>query len=81
MMVATMTTLGVFLLANALYVGTDVSEKANRSRFYDAAGDEVGARVESVNDLPGSIGLVNEPLLRAKRIDAKEILWGLVDIA
>jgi transposase len=66
------------LLANVtLYVGTDISEKMNRSRFYDAAGEEVGRRVESANDLPGSESLVHEALRRAAKIGAQEILWGL----
>ena len=47
---------GVMLLASTtrLYVGTDISERVNRSRFYDASGKEIGGRVESQNDLPGS---------------------------
>ncbi len=65
-------------LANAtLYVGTDISEKMNRTRFFDTSGKEVGARVESVNDLPGAHKLAQEALSRAARLDAKEILWGL----
>jgi hypothetical protein len=46
------------LLANVtrLYVGTDIFERVNRTRFYDASGGEVGGRVESQNDLPGSSG-------------------------
>jgi transposase len=66
------------LLANtALYVGTDISERVNRTRFYDASGKEIGARVESQNDLPGSTDLAGESLARAQSIGAKEILWGL----
>ena len=70
---------GVMLLANTtrLYVGTDISERVNRTRFYDARGGEVGGRVESQNDLPGSSGLAGEALSRAALCDAKEILWGL----
>jgi transposase len=66
------------LLANtALYVGTDISERVNRTRFYDGSGEEIGARVQSQNDLPGSTDLAEESLARAKSIGAKEILWGL----
>lgn len=60
-----------------LYVGTDISEKVNRTRFYDGAGKEVGRRVESQNDLPGSSSLAQEALSRAALCGAKEILWGL----
>jgi transposase len=70
---------GVMLLANAtrLYVGTDISERVNRTRFYDASGGEVGGRVQSQNDLPGSSDLATEALSRAALCDAGEILWGL----
>jgi transposase len=64
-------------LASTLYVGTDISEKANRSRFYDESGAEVGARVESMNDLPGAHDLAGQALSRAAQVGAKEILWGL----
>lgn len=56
------------LLANTLYVGTDISEKANRSRFYDASGDEIGGRVETANDLPGSKDLASKALLGPSRL-------------
>lgn len=65
------------LLASTLYVGTDISGKANRTRFFDESGAEVGARVESVNDLPGAHDLAREALSRATQAGAKEILWGL----
>jgi transposase len=66
------------LLANtALYVGTDISEKVNRTRFYDGSGKEIRRRLESVNDLPGSRRLVEEAISRAEGIGAEEILWGL----
>lgn len=67
----------MLLACSKLYVGTDISEKANRTRFYDESGAEIGGRFESVNDLPGSERLVEEALSRAERIDAGEILWGL----
>jgi transposase len=67
----------MLLACSRLYVGTDISEKANRTRFYDESGKEIGARLESVNDLPGANQLVEEALSRATRIGAKEILWGL----
>lgn len=67
----------MLLACSRLYVGTDISEKANRTRFYDESGKEIGGRIESVNDLPGSKRLVEEALSRAQRIGAKEILWGL----
>lgn len=60
-----------------LYVGTDISEKVNRTRFYDGSGKEVGGRVESQNDLPGSSSLAEETLSRAALSGAGEILWGL----
>jgi transposase len=66
------------LLANtALYVGTDISEKVNRTRFYDEGGKEIGTRLESVNDLPGSSELAKQALRRAALSGAAEILWGL----
>jgi transposase len=65
------------LLASTLYLGTDISEKANRTRFYDHRGAEIGGRVESANDLPGAHELASKALPRAERIGAKEILWGL----
>jgi transposase len=67
----------MLLQTTTLYVGTDISERVNRTRFYDASGKEVGRRVESQNDLPGSTELVEESLARAQKIGAKEILWGL----
>lgn len=67
----------MFLAYKALYVGTDISERVNRSRFYDTSGNEIGARVESQNDLPGSRDLAAESVARAHRIGAKQILWGL----
>lgn len=60
-----------------LYVGTDIFERVNRSRFYDASGKEIGGRVQSQNDLPGSSDLAEEALSRAILTGAKEILWGL----
>lgn len=67
----------MYLAGAKLYVGTDISEKANRSRFYDEGGKEIGGRLESANDLPGSKLLAGEALSRAERIGAKEVLWGL----
>ncbi len=64
-------------LASTLYVGTDISGKANRTRFYDQSGAEVGARVESTNDLPGAHDLARKALSRATQVGAKEIVWGL----
>lgn len=64
-------------MASTLYVGTDISEKMNRTRFYDERGTEVGVRVESINDLPGAQDLAREALSRATQVGAKEILWGL----
>jgi transposase len=64
-------------LNKTLYVGTDVSEAVNRSRFYDAAGAEVGRGVESPNDLPGSELLVRQALQRAERVGAEGICWGM----
>ena len=64
-------------LSTTLYVGTDISERVNRTRFYDGNGKEIGGRMESQNDLPGSRDLAAESLARAHRIGAKQILWGL----
>lgn len=63
--------------ANALYVGTDIAEAVNRTRFYDATGDEIGRGTESGNDLPGSRHLCEEALQRAAKTGADEIRWGL----
>jgi transposase len=63
--------------ANVLYVGTDIAEAVNRTRFYDTTGDEVGRGVESANDLPGSIRLCEEALRRASKLGTDEIRWGL----
>lgn len=60
-----------------LYVGTDVAQVMNRTRFYDAEGTEVGRRFSSANDLPGSNALVAEAVLRADTIGAGEIRWAL----
>lgn len=60
-----------------IYVGTDISEAINRSRVYEAAGDEIGRGVESANDLPGSQALCEEVLARAAKVGAEEIRWGL----
>jgi len=65
------------LADRTLYVGTDISERVNRSRFYDTGGGEVGGRVESPNDLPGSSDLAQEAIYRAALCSAEEILWGL----
>jgi transposase len=62
-------------LTNTLYVGTDVSEATNRSRFYDGGGTEVGRGLESANDLPGSELLAREALGRAERVGAEGICW------
>jgi len=64
-------------LSTTLYVGTDISERVNRTRFYDEGGKEIGGRMESQNDLPGSRDLAGESVARAHRIGAKQILWGL----
>jgi transposase len=64
-------------LSTTLYVGTDISERVNRTRFYDEGGKEIGGRMESQNDLPGSRDLAAESVARAHRIGAKQILWGL----
>lgn len=60
-----------------LYVGTDISEAVNRTRFFDPSGNEVGRGLESPNDLPGSTRLAEEAILRAEKIGAEEIRWGL----
>lgn len=65
------------LSTTALFVGTDVSQAVNRTRFYDAGGVEVGRRYESANDLPGSKALATEAILRADTIGADEIRWAL----
>jgi hypothetical protein len=52
----------VHLADVTLYVGTDISERVNRSRFYDTSGNEVGVRVESQNDLPGSCDLAKQAI-------------------
>jgi len=63
------------LLANkAPYVGTDISERVNRTRFYDEGGKEIGTRLESVNDLPDSSELAKQALRRAALSGAGEIL-------
>jgi transposase len=64
-------------LGPTLYVGTDISEAVNRTRFLDPGGTEVGRGFTSANDLPGSEGLAEEVLRRARRIGATEIRWGL----
>jgi transposase len=64
-------------LSTVLYVGTDVSQAVNRTRFFDAGGNEVGRRFESANDLPGSRALAAEALLRADTAGADEIRWAL----
>jgi transposase len=65
------------LADRTLYVGTDISERVNRSRFYGTGGGEVGGRVEFPNDLPGSSDLAQEAIYRAALCGAEEILWGL----
>lgn len=60
-----------------LYVGTDVSERTNRTRFIEASGVEVGRGFSSANDLPGSQALVDEALTRAQAIDADRIMWAV----
>lgn len=64
-------------MSNTLYVGTDISLAVNRTRFYDARGEEVGRRLESANDLPGSQMLADEACIRAAKIGAGEICWGM----
>ncbi len=64
-------------LAPALYVGTDISEATNRTRFLDPGGTEVGRGFSSANDLPGSEALADEAMRRARTIEATEIRWGL----
>jgi transposase len=60
-----------------LFIGTDISEAINRTRFYDPSGDEVGRGLESANDLPGSQHLAQEALARAAKIGATQIRWGM----
>lgn len=60
-----------------LYVGIDVAERTNRTRFIDAAGEEVGRGFSSPNDLPGSQALAQQALDRAEKIGAEQILWAL----
>jgi transposase len=67
----------MLLARSTLYVGTDISEKVNRTRFYDGSGKETAGRLESANDLPGSRRLAREAISRAEGIGAEEILWGL----
>lgn len=64
-------------LTATLYVGTDVSEALNRTRFYDPAGQEVGRGFESANDLPGSERLAREAIERAGRIGAERVMWAV----
>ncbi len=64
-------------LGPTLYVGTDISEAQNRTRFLDQSGADVGRRLSSANDLPGSEHLAEEALRRARQIGAGEIRWGL----
>jgi transposase len=64
-------------LTSVLYVGTDVSEKTNRTRFLDRSGAEIGLGFTSANDLPGSQGLAEEALRRAEAIGATEIAWAV----
>jgi transposase len=60
-----------------LYVGTDVSLKTCRTRFFDETGQEVGRRLSTANDLPGAETLAEEAIGRASKIGAGEIRWGL----
>ncbi|MGH2692666.1 MAG: IS110 family transposase [Actinomycetota bacterium] len=64
-------------LSTVLYVGTDVSQAVSCTQFFDAAGDEVGRRFESANDLPGAKALAAEAILRADTLGADEIRWAL----
>jgi hypothetical protein len=64
-------------LPTTLFVGTDVSQATNRTRFFDGAGVEVGRRYQSANDLPGSRALAAEALVRADAVGAEEIRWAL----
>jgi transposase len=64
-------------LGPALYVGTDISEAMNRTRFLDPGETEVGRGFSSANDLPGSEQLAGETLRRAREVGATEIRWGL----
>src|SRR5215211_3248843 len=54
-------------LSTTLYVGTDISERVNRTRFYDEGGKEIGGRMESQNDLPGSRDLAGESVAHGLR--------------
>ncbi|MBI2236976.1 MAG: IS110 family transposase, partial [Actinobacteria bacterium] len=64
-------------LGPTLFVGTDISEAMNRTRFLDPGETEVGRGFSSANDLPGSEELAQEALRRARQIGAREIRWGL----
>lgn len=64
-------------LSTTLFVGTDVSQAVNRTRFFDDQGGEIGRRFESANDLPGSKALVAEAMRCADIIGAQEIRWAL----
>jgi len=64
-------------LGPTLYVGTDISEAINRTRFLDSSGTEVGRGFTSANDLPGTEQLAEEALRRARATGAGEIRWGL----
>jgi hypothetical protein len=64
-------------LSTTLYVGTDVSQAVNRTRFFDSEGNEVGRGFESANDLPGSKALVAEAIRRADVIGAGELRWAV----
>jgi hypothetical protein len=57
-------------LGPTLFVGTDISEATNRTRFVDAGGTEVGRGFTSANDLPGSQELAEEAMRRAREIGA-----------
>src|SRR5436305_530904 len=67
----------VMPLSTTLYAGTDVSQAANRTRFFDDQGGEIGRRFESANDLPGSKALVVGAMRCADTIGAQEIRWAL----
>jgi hypothetical protein len=60
-------------LGPTLYVGTDISEAVNRTRFLDPGETEVGRGFSSANDLPCSQLLAGEALRRARQIGAEEI--------
>jgi len=64
-------------LGPTLYVGTDISEATNRTRFIDGGGTEIGRGFTSANDLPGSQELAEEAMRRARQVGADEIRWGL----